>query len=179
MNMQHSGPKSNSIWNGLIYFQKGVMIFTNIAVTLIICLSVILRYIFKSDLYGIEEIVVMVAFWLYFMGSSYGSFEKSQISADILQLYLKTEKSKQIANLVTSFLTTALGLLVNYWAIQYFIWGWAMDARSPIYRLPMLIPQSAVLLGFTLMSLYNIIYLINDVRNFSTGKGQRTEKITE
>ena len=33
-----------------------------------IVLTVILRYIFKTDLYGLEEIVVIFAFWLYFMG---------------------------------------------------------------------------------------------------------------
>ncbi len=34
------------------------------------CAEVVLRYVFKSDLFGIEEIVVIAAFWLYFMGSS-------------------------------------------------------------------------------------------------------------
>ncbi|ATW27024.1 TRAP transporter small permease [Candidatus Formimonas warabiya] len=179
MNINQAGNRSNGIWQGLLYFQKAVMIVTSIAVTCIIFLSVILRYIFKTDLYGIEEIVVMVAFWLYFMGSSYGSFEKSQIAADLLHLYLKSARSKQIANLITSSLTTLLGLLVNYWAVQFFIWGLQMDARSAIYRLPMVIPQSAVLVGFTLMSLYNVVYLIDDVKCFITTIGPKAEKKPE
>ena len=170
------GSKGSCLWNAILSFQKVIMVITSIAVMLIMCLSATLRYIFKSDLYGVEEIIVMVALWLYFMGSSYGSFEKSQITADLLQVYLKSERSKQVARLVTSVLTTGLGLLVNYWALQFFLWGLQMDARSPIYRLPMVIPQSAVFVGFTLMSLYNIVHLIDDFKSVFMDKTQRMDE---
>lgn len=175
MNTSQKTSLLNIVWDGLLSLQRGIMIATSIAVTLIIFSSVLLRYVFKSDLYGIEEIVAMVALWLYFIGSSYGSFERSQITADILHLYLKKERHKRVARLVTSILTTAIGLLVTYWAVHFFIWGIVMDARSPVYRLPMVIPQSAVFAGFCLMSLYNIYHLIQDAKAYMALKRQELE----
>ncbi len=155
--------KDNIIWKGLLKIQRGIMIFCSIFVIVIITLSVILRYIFQTDLYGLEEIVTLVAFWLYFIGSSYGSFEKSQISADILTMYIKNEKYKQIVIIISSTITTVIGLLGTYWAFDFFTWGIVMKAASPVYRIPMIVPQSAIFVSFCLMSLYNIVYLVEDI----------------
>ncbi|MDK2986559.1 MAG: TRAP-type transport system small permease protein [Clostridia bacterium] len=158
--------KDNFIWNGLLRIQRGIMIFSSIFVIIVISLAVVLRYIFKTDLYGLEEIVTLVAFWLYFIGSSYGSYEKSQISADILTMYLRNKKHKQIVTIIASLITTAMSILGTYWAFQFFVWGIVMRAASPVYRIPMVIPQSSIFISFCLMSLYNLVYLFEDIKSF-------------
>jgi len=60
--------KRSMIWKFLVKLQRWLMVASSIFVMLIMCLEVLLRYVFKSDLFGIEEIVVIAAFWLYFMG---------------------------------------------------------------------------------------------------------------
>jgi TRAP-type transport system small permease protein len=44
-----------------------------------------------------------------------------------------------------------------------------MNPRSPVFRLPMLIPQAAVGLGFVLMSLYHVTYFVQDLIAFIKG----------
>src|SRR5659263_290848 len=154
---------SKSLWNGLLCLQRWIMIVTSIFMVVIVFASVVIRYIFKSDLYGIEEIVTMVAFWLYFIGSSYGSYEKTQISADLITNCLKKEKHKQLLNIIKLIISLVILTIVLFWAFQFILFSIKMDPRSAIYRFPMIVPQSSILIGFILMTFYTIVYLYEDI----------------
>lgn len=151
------------LWGFLNKFQKTVMTITSVLIVGMICYAVVARYVFGSDFYGSEELIQMLAFWLYFMGAAQGSREKSQISADILTCYITSEKWCRIAHLIKDFLTTAICILVTVWAVKFVAWGFVMMPKSPVFRLPMLIPHFAIGLGFVLMSMYHLIYLIQDL----------------
>ena len=107
------------------------MVIASIFIVISICAIVTMRYVFEIDLYGIEEIIMMVSFWLYFLGSSMGSSEKSQISADILSTYIKNEKYKRILALITSVITTGICMLVTVWAFQFILWSMKMSPKTP------------------------------------------------
>lgn len=154
------------LWGALGKFQKATMTVCSILIVCMICYAVVARYVFGSDFYGSEELIQMLAFWLYFMGAAQGSREKSQISADILTCYITSEKWCRIAHLVKDFLTTGICLLVTVWAVEFVAWGIKMMPMSPVFRLPMLIPHSAIGLGFVLMSLYHTVYLVQDSASF-------------
>lgn len=64
----HPVKYNNFFWDLLLRFQRFVIIVSSLFVVASIGATVVLRYIFKTDLYGLEEIVVIFAFWLYFMG---------------------------------------------------------------------------------------------------------------
>lgn len=167
------------IWDGLLYFQKGIMIITSFGVAVIMFMSVILRYIFKTDLYGLEELICIFASWLYFMGSSYGSYQRSQISADILSSYITNKKIRQASIIFTSFVSTSICLIVTYWSLMFFVWAIVMDPRSPVYRIPMAVSQCSVFVGFCLMSLYSIVHLINDFKAYMEIKNSGNTNTTK
>ena len=152
------------VWNALLKFQQYIMIICSILIILGISTQAAFRYLFQLDFYGLDELIVIVAFWLYFMGSSYGSFEQSHIKADVVSVYIKNEKAKQLLQLIASLITTGISLLITYWALQFFIWGIVRQAKSPVLGIPMVIPQSAIFIGFILMSMYSLVYLYLDVK---------------
>lgn len=154
----------NMIWKALVIIQKVIMVFTGIVTTLIVSLAMILRYVFDIDLVGYEEILVMVAFWLYMIGSAYGSYEKSQITADIVNMFLKEGKVKSIVSLIKSGLTLGLGLLFNYWAFQFVVWAIEMDTRTPVWRLPTVIGQGSIFVGLSFMTFYNAVYFYDEIK---------------
>ena len=51
-----------------------LMVVGSVASTACMVYSVILRYVFKGNFYGSDEVIMLFAFWLYFMGAAYGSF---------------------------------------------------------------------------------------------------------
>lgn len=141
------------------------MIITGISCMTIVALAMLLRWLFNIDLVGYEEILVMFAFWLYMIGSSYGSYEKSQIAADILNIYLKEGKVKASINLLRATLTFLLCLVFNYWAYDFVVWGITMGTKTPVWRLPMVIGQGSIFIGLTLMTFYNSVYLYDEIKD--------------
>lgn len=169
--------ENNMIWKTLIISQKMVMIITGILVMVIVALAMALRYFFNLDLRGYEEYLSMIAFWLYMIGSSYGSYDKSQITADILNVMMKPGKLKTILNLVKSGLTLILAGVFCYWAFEYALWGIVMHTITPVLHIPMAIGQSSIFVGLLLVTFYNTVYFYDEI--LEAKSFFRSEKLKE
>jgi len=156
-----------------------MLIVCSLFVVTSIGMTVVLRYIFKTDLYGLEEIVVIFAFWLYFMGGSYGSYTRTHITADIVSVCFPEGKLKSMITVLSSTITFALSLLFSYWAYDFFIFGIQMGARTPVWRIPMVVSYTAVFLGLILMTLYFFVDLLADIKAMRAYFGQRTQEPEE
>ncbi|HHX51592.1 MAG TPA: TRAP transporter small permease [Clostridia bacterium] len=151
-------------WDALLSLQKIIVIVCSIITVIGISSAAFLRYVFRTDLYGYEEIIVIFAFWLYFIGGSYGSYERSHITAELVSVYVKNEKLKTFMIWVSSGITVLLSLLFTYWATDIITWGLASGAKSPVWGIPLVIPQSAILAGLVLMSFYFIVHWLDDTK---------------
>ena len=106
------------VWDFLLMIEKTIMIIASIGVVLLIFISVIARYIFEKNFAGMEELVVLVAFWIYFIGGTYGSYEGSHITADILSVFVKGEKASTVIALIRDFITTIILFAASYCAVE-------------------------------------------------------------
>jgi len=165
------------IWKGLIYFQRAVMIIAGCAVAVLIFIEVMLRYVFGSPLFGVEELVCMIAMWLYFIGASYGAFERSHIKAELVHLWFKTPRSRAAVDSVSSLITLSLALIMVGWSFPYFVWGITEGETSQALLLPMVLSQSAIFVGAILMALYFLAEFIDHLLE-SLGKTAVFKNIT-
>jgi TRAP-type C4-dicarboxylate transport system permease small subunit len=156
--------EDNVFWKGLVVVQKVIMVVTGLTVMGIVSSAMMLRWLFNSDFKGYEEILVMFAFWLYMIGASYGSYQKNQITADILDIYLKEGRLKSMIHLVRSFLTLVLSSVFMFWAYEFVVWTVQMGTKTPVWRLPMVWGQSSLLVGLILVTFYNLVYFYDEVR---------------
>ncbi len=155
--------KHSFLWHILKKVQQIILIICSIAAVSIIVLAVVMRYIFGTDLYGMEEIIVIVAFWLYFIGGAYGSYEKSHIKADIISVYVKNEKIKVILAVITGAIETIVSAVLTHWGYGYFMWGIEKGAKSPGLKIPLVFSQSVIFFGLFLMTFYFLIYFIDAI----------------
>ena len=151
------------IWKGLLIFQRGFIIIAGCVVAVLIFVEVMLRYVFGSPLFGVEELVTMIAMWLYFLGASYGAYERSHIKAELVHLWFKTPRSLAMVNSFASLITVILSLIMVRWSYPYFVWGIKEGETSQALLLPMVLSQSAIFFGSILMSLYFIAELTDNV----------------
>lgn len=151
------------IWNGLLIFQRGFIIIAGCVVAVLIFVEVMLRYVFGSPLFGVEELVTMIAMWLYFLGASYGAYERSHIKAELVHLWFKTPRSLAMVNSVASLITVILSLTMVSWSFPYFVWGIKEGETSQALLLPMVLSQSAIFFGSILMSIYFIAELADNI----------------
>jgi len=148
------------VWKALVKLQRcivGVAVLT-ILVTMTTC--VVLRYIIGQDIVGSDEICTIAAMWLYFIGSSLGSYEDSHIKANILDTLVKSDKFVYCLQIVK--LSIALFVLIYFtiWATQY--WQWNVEAAqvTAYFRWPLMTSKAAVTIGFYGMTFYTIWRLV-------------------
>src|SRR5690625_220481 len=158
------------IWKFTLKFQKLIMIIASFLIIIGIASTVLLRYIFKMDLFGIEELIIIPSIWLYFMCASYASYEKSHISADIISSYVKNEKILLGFNIVKGILSFIIVTIVSYWSLQFLIWGVESEGKTPVWNVPMYVSILAVFIGFLLMFIYSTFHLVEDTKMFINKK---------
>jgi TRAP-type C4-dicarboxylate transport system permease small subunit len=145
------------IWKILLKFEKIGIIVTGIGVTGIVAGACILRF-FNINFAGFEELLVVVAFWLYMLGCAYGSFEQSQISANIIEVMMKAGLPKDLFALARLVFTTVLCGIMCYWAFTFFALSIVAGTQSPVFRFPMAIGYVSMVIGLGLSTVYNICY---------------------
>lgn len=166
------------IWNGLIYLQRLFMVIAGVVITVLVFIEVILRYVLGSPLFGIEELICLIAMWLYFIGASYGAYERSHIKADLVYLWFKSPKSNALIKTVSSLITFILSVIMLTWTYPYFVWGLVKGETSQALLLPMVLSQSAIFISAILMSLYFFIELLEYLLK-SLGKEVAFKKLYE
>lgn len=153
------------IWLALVKLIRFGLIVSNILVTIITFAAVIARA-FNFNLLGYEEILIICAFWLYMLGSAYGSYERSHIKADIFVIMMKEGRVKDFVSILRDALSVTLGIIFFLWALQLAQWNLDNGQLTPVWRIPVLVSQSSLLFGLGVGSLYNLVYLFDSIRTF-------------
>ena len=151
-------------WRALRFTVKWLMIIGSVVSTVCMVYAVIKRYIFSGNFYGSDEIIMLFAFWLYFMGAVYGSYEDSHIKADLLNVYIKNMRIKDGLAILAQFCTVVVNTIVLMWAFKYFCGEISKWGLSTSLKIPLVIPKSAVFFGFLLMEFYHVYYLQHNLR---------------
>ena len=151
------------VWYGLIFLQKAIMVTGGCVIAILIFVEVFLRYVLASPLFGVEELILFIAMWLYLLGASYGAYERSHIQAELLHIWVKDKIWYSRAKSLGSMITVFLSITLIKWSYPYFIWGITRGAKSQALLLPMVIPQSAIFVGSILMSIYFSTELIDRI----------------
>ena len=153
-------------WENLLRAQRLVMFLTSLSVLFLMAAAAFMRHFLQMDFFGMEDLVLIMAFWMYFMGAAYASYEKTHISAEVVSAYVKNENVKRILKLVTSLITTAMSMIFAYWGYLLLLWGLESGRRTVMLHIHILVPQAAIILGFFLMTLYAIVHFVNEIRNY-------------
>jgi len=156
---------SGTIWQGMDRLQQVVLIATSLFISVFMFVEVMLRYVFRKPVMGIEEILPLGAFWLYFIGASYGSYKRSHITAEVVEIMVKNPRRVAITRAVASFISFGVGLYLCKWGFDFFVYGLTQGQFSATLFIPMVYSQSAVFFGLLLMTFYFLVELIDRVRS--------------
>lgn len=126
--------------------------------------QVVMRYILELPVMGLEELLVYPTLWLYFLGSVNASREDTQIKANVLDVFLKTEKAKLIVRVVADLLSVIVASWLTYWAWDYFKYAWRVWKESPTLYIPTFYAECALFIGLVLMTIYACFYLVKNAR---------------
>lgn len=127
------------------------------------------RYVFQIPVMGLEETVMYPTLWLYILGAVNASREDSHIRANVLEIFLKTERQHTILAIIAEVISLIVGFWLLYWAWDFTKYAWRVWKESPTLYIPTFYADIALVLGLTLMMVYTGVHLIKHIRSLSKG----------
>lgn len=153
----------------VLFIQEEILVISSIFMFTLLFIGAVMRVVFKTDFYGLEEIVMLFAFWQYFIGTSYAGYEDTHIQADMLTPYIKSEKAKHVLALVKYILSLVLCALTTVWCVQFISWYFVKMPVTAIFRIPLAVTHFPILVGFTLWTFYIIGHIIVTITEMRKG----------
>jgi TRAP-type C4-dicarboxylate transport system permease small subunit len=129
--------------------------------------QVLMRYVFEIPVMGLEELLVYPTLWLYFLGSVNASREDTQIKANVLDVFLKTDRTKLIVRVIADGMALIVALWLTYWAWDYFRYALRVWKESPTLYIPTFYAECAFFIGMVLMSAYAVWYLFKNLKRLA------------
>lgn len=154
--------KASSFWKVLLSIQKLILFITTCVMVGILGVVVLFRYALKFDFFGFDEIVMISAFWMYFIGSSYAMEKREHVRADILERILPV-KGKKTLRIISGMIQTLVAIEAMRLSISYIINGFKIWPTTSAWNLPMVTSMAAVTVGFVLMAFYVIVQFLEEI----------------
>ena len=164
--------EANFLFKGIHKLIAAAVTALLMATTGLVFFIVLMRYVFKANLYGADELITLVTMWLYFLGAIYGSYEESHIQGDLLNLMFTKRIHYKIHRLYVYVVCVFLMGIWSYWGWDYFVTVIHTTRRTTGLKIPfwlMQIPQAVGMWGMLLYSVYHLIVnIFKPVKDYLT-----------
>lgn len=144
--------------------EENVLIITGTAVTLMILANALFRYI-QVDWFGSEELTLLTASWLYFIGSIGASRDNTHIRGDMLEMFVANKKIVYVFNLAKTVIAIAMASVFSVWVCQFVFWQYKLGSHTPVLKLPLVISLIPIPLFFIAWVIYMVRDLIIIIQN--------------
>ncbi|MCE8034907.1 TRAP transporter small permease [Billgrantia tianxiuensis] len=142
----------------------------NVAVTVLgffIAFSMVGGIVFRAllgiQVFGLEELVLMAAMWLYMLGAALASRERSHLSADFFQAFSDNEVLHDVMRLIATGLSLVMAVFFVNWSYSLFSWGFEKGQVTPVFGIPQYFSQVSLLVASVLLLLYVLRDFVHDV----------------
>ena len=164
--------KCEFMWDGGLMdrFVKYLLTALIVSVALGQFVQVITRYVFQIPVMGLEETMAYPTVWLYILGSVNASRENTHIRANVLEIFVKTERGHTILTIIGEIISLIVGLWLLSWAWEYTRYSWRVWRESPTLYIPTFYSDVALVVGMTLMMIYTAAHLVRHIRVLQSGE---------
>jgi TRAP-type C4-dicarboxylate transport system permease small subunit len=145
--------------------------FASITLTILICLvalgqfvQVITRYVLEIPVMGLEESLLYPTMWLYMLGAVNASRENTHIRANVLEIFLSTERQHQVLAIIGEVISLAVGIWLTTWAWDFTQYSLRVWRESPTLYLPPFYLDVALTVGLVLMMIFTAWHLLGHLR---------------
>ena len=119
---------------------------------LMLCYEVVCRYFFKAPTIWAQETSIYLFIWTMLAGSAYTLQKGKHVRIDLLIEHLSL-RTQHIIEMITSFVGMVFCAIVSWQAYEMISASVGYSKVSAtLLRVPMWIPQMALLLGFVLLT---------------------------
>ena len=156
----------NKLNDFLMRFCRMLLIIMVPAMTAIVFVQVILRYVFLSPFSWIEELARYLLVWISCFGAAYAVRKNEHIAVMFF--------NKMFKGYLKSVLTISIHVLVMIFFIVCFYKGIGLATRqwnvvTPALQIPRTLPYLGVPIGFAVMILFSFELFFEDIKTILSG----------
>ncbi len=132
--------------------------------------QVITRYVFQTPVMGLEETMLYPMFWLYMLGAVNASRENTHIRANVLEIFLDTERARLVLACIGEVLSLIIGLWLLSWVWDFTRYSVRVWRESPTLYIPVFYADIALLIAMVLMMGWSALHLARHLRALAGGQ---------
>ncbi|MEH6651529.1 MAG: TRAP transporter small permease subunit [Motiliproteus sp.] len=154
--------------HGMMKLMNFIIIASGIIMALTFFFVVILRYGFGADLFAYEEWLMIVAFWMFFLGSAVATHDRMHVNADIVGFMITHPRMLYYRALLVETIELIIILVIVYWGylmIEESILAYPHWQQTVALKLPFLLPRMGIFVGFVMMAVYTSLHLYVLIRS--------------
>lgn len=151
-----------SMDNALVACMKVAVVVMGIFVSFAMVIGIVSRSLLGVQVFGLEELVLTAAMWLYMLGAALASRDRSHLSADFIEAFSSNETLHAVTRLIATVLSVVLAAFFVSWSYSLFAWGVEKGQVTPVFSIPQYISQSSLFVASILLLLYALRDLIHD-----------------
>lgn len=146
---------------------SSTMILSGVMIVCLICMNVFFRYFLQQDIYGMEEIITLIAFWMYFLSGTYATLMDKQLTAQVIPMMIRNKSALATVDILASFLTMLICGIYSWWGIKFFNWSLAEAGTSSQLQIPRWVGQASVTFGLLSMQAFYMLSFAEKLRSYS------------
>lgn len=139
-----------------------------IAISALVCAQVVMRYVFRMPLMGIEELCYFPTVWLYLGAAVKASAEKGQLVARVLEIFIHKQKTTCLMRAFAAVLSCAILCWLTYWGYDLLKYSLRVDKLTDTLFIRWLYIEASVFISFILMLFYTVVELIDYYNEYIT-----------
>ncbi|MCJ7856641.1 TRAP transporter small permease [Lachnospiraceae bacterium NSJ-143] len=150
-------------WRSYRFFEnvnRGIIILASVVVFVLTIVTVVMRYIFKISIFGLDEVVMVVIFYVYFFGAAQGSLEDSQIRADMIGTLVHNKLVINLCHCAARLIEAIVIGICFCWSVTYILKDFQVMPYSLVLKIPLVVTHLTFLIGFLLMFLFSMAWFI-------------------
>lgn len=126
-----------------------INVFSLLSVAVLMFVQVILRYVLKMPLMGIEELCYFPTVWLYLFAAVKASSERGQLVARVLEIFCKRQRSIFLLRGIAAFASSAILLWLTWWGYDYLKYALRLQKETASLYLPWIYAEAAVFVSIS------------------------------
>ncbi|MDR2075984.1 MAG: TRAP transporter small permease subunit [Desulfovibrio sp.] len=128
-----------------------------VGIALLSCTQVLLRYVFRMPLLGIEELCYFPTIWLYLGASVKASSEKGQLVARVLEIFISRKKNIYFLRCIAALISCSILCWLVYWGYDLLKYSLRLEKLTDTLFIPWLYIEAVAFIAFSLMIFYSTV----------------------
>lgn len=165
-----------SIDKFLMLIIKPVVVVISFLVAVFLAYGIFARAVMGKPVFGLEELVLLGAMWLYMLGAVLASRDRSHLTADFIEVMFKNPKTIQAFRIVAALISLVMAVFFASWSYDLLYWAVIKGQSSTVLKMPWYLSQSSLFVASILFIFYQLRDVLNDINSFRSCSGPDQEQ---